>query len=140
MALHLCYLQWLSLAKFYSLDPPTLDFFAVFHWDMSGNLINIYNLHYNIVVLKKIAKAFTNCSFRILFGQKLGQQRPCPKSSLIFFLEITRAFKNFLFHQNIISFDWVMNDFLSCVTFCCQNWPFLAESLVKYQWYSFLSG
>ena len=24
-------------------------FFADFHWDMSGNLINIYNLHYNTV-------------------------------------------------------------------------------------------
>ena len=24
-----------------------------------------------------------------------------------------------------------MNDFPSCLTFCCQNWPFPAESLVK---------
>ena len=47
VALHLCYLQWLRL------DPPTLDFFADFHWDTPGNLINIYNVSYNTVVLKK---------------------------------------------------------------------------------------
>ena len=37
------------------------------------------------IAVKKIAKAFTNCSFRTLLGQKLDQQRPCPKSSSIFF-------------------------------------------------------
>ena len=53
VALRLCYLQWLSLVKFYPLDPPTLNFLADIHWDMSGNWINIYNLCYNTVVLKK---------------------------------------------------------------------------------------
>ena len=40
---------------------------------------------------KKNAKTFTNCLFRTLLGQKLGQQRPCPKSSSIFVLEITKG-------------------------------------------------
>ena len=106
--LHLCYLQWLSLAKFYPLDPPTLDFFADFHWDMSGNLINIYNLCYNTVVLKLL-----NCSFRTLFGQKLGQQRPCPKSSSIFFsgdnkriISFQELFISSKYHKFWLSYEW----------------------------------
>ena len=112
-------------------------FFADFHWDMSGNLINIYNLHYNTVYSsekKKITKTFTNCSFRTIFGQKLRQLRPCPKSSSnFFFLEITRdqAFRNFLLYQNSICFDWVMTDFLSCMTFCCQNQSFPVETCMQ---------
>ena len=76
------FFQWSNLVKLYPLDPPTLDFFVDFHWDMSGNGIYIYKLCYHTVVLKKIAKTFTSFSFRTL---KLGQQRSCPKSSSIFF-------------------------------------------------------
>ena len=47
-------------------------FFADFHWDISGNWVNIYILSYNTVVLKKIAKTFTTYSFRTPFAQKLG--------------------------------------------------------------------
>ena len=41
--------------KFYPLIqvPPTLHFFADFHWGMSGKWINIYNICSNTVVLKK---------------------------------------------------------------------------------------
>ena len=110
MALCLYYLQWLILVKFYPLDPLNLDFFADFHWDMSGNLINIYNLCYNTVVLKKIAKTFTDCSFRTLFGQKLSQQRPCPKSSSIFFFwryhKLFRTFYLSKYHKFWLSYEW----------------------------------
>ena len=30
-----------------------------------------------------------------------------------------------------MSFDWVMNGFLSCVTFCCQNESFSAKRTGK---------
>ena len=33
--------------------PPTLEFFADFHWDLSRNWINIYDLYYNVAVVKK---------------------------------------------------------------------------------------
>ena len=83
---------WWNLFKFYLLVPPTLDFFADFCWDKLGHWINIYNLHYHIVVLKKKnGKTVKNCSSRILFGQKLGQHGPRPKWSSIFFLEITKG-------------------------------------------------
>ena len=56
---------------------------------MLGHWINIYNLCYHIVVLKKKpGKVVKNCSSRTLFGQKLGQHGPQPKWSSIIFLEI----------------------------------------------------
>ena len=51
---------------------------------MSAKGINIYNLCYNALVLKKIGKTFQKCSFRTLYRQKHG---PGQKSSSIFFSE-----------------------------------------------------
>ena len=117
MALHLwCCLQWLSFAKFYPLDPPTLDFFADSHWDMSGNLINIYNLRYKIVVLKKNHQSFHKLLFQDpIWAKTKGQQRPCPKSSSVFFVEITRGdhklsnqklFISLKYHKFWLSYGW----------------------------------
>ena len=84
-------------------------------------------MHYNTVVLKENAKTFKNCSFRTLFGQKLGQQRQCPESSSICFLGITKGdYKlsgTFYFIKISYAFmnDRVMNDFLAFMTFCCQS-------------------
>ena len=39
-------------SKIYTLDSTYLGCFADFHWNMSGNSINIYNLCYDAVVLK----------------------------------------------------------------------------------------
>ena len=58
---------------------------------MSENLINIYNLRYHTVVLKKMLKLLQIALLGPYLGKKLGQQRPCPKSSSIFFLEITKG-------------------------------------------------
>ena len=76
-------------------------------------LINIYNLCYNTAVLKKITKTFTNCSFRTVFGQKLGQQRPCPKSSSIFFWRWQKVIISFQelfilseYHKFWLSYEW----------------------------------
>ena len=62
---------------------------------------------------KKITKAFTNCSFRTLFGQKLGQQRPCPKSSSIFFsgdnkriISFQELFISSKYHKFWLSYGW----------------------------------
>ena len=103
----------LSLVKFYLLDPSTMDFFIDFHWDMSENLINIYNLRYNTVVLKKVAKTFTNCSFRTLFGQKTRPAEAMPKIKFNFFLEITKGdyklSRTFYFiknHNFWLSYEW----------------------------------
>ena len=38
------------------------------------------------------------------------------------------AFRNFLFYQSIICFDWVMNLFLFCVIFFIKKGSFLAET------------
>ena len=105
--------KWLSLlssvVKFGKILPirsTHFGFFADFHWDMSGDWINIYNLHYNAVVLKKkIAKTFTNCSFS--WAKTRPVEEVMPKIKFNFFGDNKRkswAFKNFLFYQNI-SFD-----------------------------------
>ena len=38
------------------------------------------------------------------------------------------AFRNFLFYQNLICFDWVMNAFLSRVSFFVKKVSFLAKT------------
>ena len=60
-------------------------FLTDFLWYMSAKGINIYNLCYNALVLKKSGRTFQNGSFRTLFRQKYG---PSQKSSSIFFLKI----------------------------------------------------
>ena len=40
------------------------------------------------------------------------------------------AFRKFLFYQNIISFDWVMNLFLSCVMFSVKKVSFPTKTAV----------
>ena len=57
--------------------------------------------------------------FLLLFGSPITN-----------FGSFLRNLKNFLCHFYYISFDWVMNDFLSCVIFCSQNRLFLAEAAV----------
>ena len=107
--------KWLSLlssvVKFGKILPirsTHFGFFVDFHWDMSGNWINIYNLHYNTVVLKKkkkIAKTFKNCSFS--WAKTRPVEEAMPKIKFNFFGDNKRkswAFKNFLCYQNI-SFD-----------------------------------
>ena len=69
-----------------------------------------------------------NCQnfYKLLFQDHIWvKTRPAetmPKIKFNFFLEITRGdhklLRDFLFHQNI-SFDWVMDNFPSCMTFCC---------------------
>ena len=66
-------------------------FFPDFYWDMSGNWINTNNLSWNTVVMKKIGKTFKKCSFRTIFGQNLDKHGPHPKSSSMFFVEITEG-------------------------------------------------
>ena len=68
---------------------------------------------------------------------KTGPAWATPKISLIFFCgnnkRRSQAFKNFLFYQNIISFDWIMNDFpwLAVLCDCDILLPFLAENTLK---------
>ena len=106
---------------------------------MSGNLINIYNLHYKIVVLKKNRQSFHKLLFQDpIWAKTKGQQRPCPKSSSVFFVEITRGdhklsnqklFISLKYHKFWLSYGW----FMSCMTFCFQNQPFPAETDVVWQ-------
>ena len=59
---------------------------------MSENrIINIYNLCYNTVVLKKIGDAFLKIALlQPYFRQKQGHHEPHPKTSSIF-LKLTRG-------------------------------------------------
>ena len=74
-------------------------------------------LQYNAVGLKKVGK-----TFKIAFlGPYLGKNRTTiatPKIKFKFIFENNNkrpwAFNKFLFHQNIICFDKVMNDFHGC--------------------------
>ena len=71
-------------------------------------------------------------SFMLSSLVKFGQILPIGSTHFGFFFSDFHWFALifFWFHQNIVSFDWVMNDFLSCMTFCCQNRPFPVESFV----------
>ena len=98
---------------------------------MSGNWINIYNFCYNTVVLeKKLGKTVKNCSFRILYGQKVGQHGPHPKSSWIFCVEVAKGdhklSRTFYFIKisYVLTELWVMTDFLS--------WYFLCDILLTF--------
>ena len=60
------------------------------------------------------------------------------KDGKIFFLaEIKKsrlsAFRKFLFYQNIICFDWVMNLFLSWVMFSVKKVSFPAKTAVRHR-------
>ena len=102
--------------------------------DMSGNWFNIYNLCYNNVVLKKIARTFKHCPFRIIFGQKLGQRRPWLKSSSIFFSRWQKEIIGFQelfilskYHTFWLGYEWIslLYDIL-----LPKPWLFLAETVV----------
>ena len=79
---------WWNLVKFYPLVPPTLDFFSDFYWDMLGHWINIYNLFYHIVVLKKKLLKI------VLLGHYLGKNwasmSHTQNEAKFFFLETTK--------------------------------------------------
>ena len=110
---------WVS----FKLYPPWI-FCADLYWDMSGNWINI--------VLKKIGETVKNCSL----GSYLGKNWACVghtqnQAQFFFGGNMENFFKNFLFYQNIISFDWVMNDFLWHTVLCDIFLPFPAETDVR---------
>ena len=98
---------------------------------MLAHWINIYNLGYHIVVLKKNSVTLLKIA---LLGPYLGKNWASmshAQNEAQFLLEITKGdhklSRTFCF-KNIISFDWVMNDFLIfCVILCCQNQPFPTE-------------
>ena len=68
------------------------------------------------------------------FAQTRGHYGPRPRW-IFFFLDSNNkgrssAFRTFLFYQNIICFDWVMNLFLSWVMFCVKKVSFPAKTAV----------
>ena len=65
--------------KFYPLDPIHFISFAGFHWDISGNWINIYSLSHNAVVLGK------NKTFKDPILAKTGATWAIRKNKLNFF-------------------------------------------------------
>ena len=91
---------------------------------------------YNAVVLRKISKIVKNCSFlKTLCRKKQDQQWSIPKIKSSFFPSNNKkpkALNNVSFDQNITCFDWVMNDFLSGMIFCFQNWSFLKVLNVRF--------
>ena len=51
---------------------PLIEFFTDFHWDLSGNWINIYNLCYNAAVLKE-KESVKLLKVTVLLGPYLGK-------------------------------------------------------------------
>ena len=49
--------------KFFSQNHTQCSFFSDFQWNMLGDSVNITNLSYNPVILKKNGKTSTNCYF-----------------------------------------------------------------------------
>ena len=99
---------------------------------MFGDTININDLCYNLAVLKKkLVKPFKNC-FWTQFAQKKGHYGPRSKWGKTFVKNTKKsrssAFRKFLFYQNIIYFDWVMNLFLSWAMFSVKKVPFPAKA------------
>ena len=82
---------------------------------------------------KKLVKPFKNC-FLGPICTKRGSLLATPKSKNIFFGRNNKsrssAFRNFLFYQNIICFDWVMNLFLSWVMLFVKKVSFPAKIAV----------
>ena len=121
-----------SLAKFYPWVPPTLVFFfADFYRDMLGHGINIYNLCYYMVVLKKkLIKLLKIALLGHYLGKTWANMGHTQYKAQFFSGHNKRrwqAFKN-LFYE--ISFDWVMNDFLTLWYFAAKTSQFWAETVV----------
>ena len=115
---------------------------------MLGVSININNLCYDPVVLKKkLGKPRKNCFFVSNLHKKGVIMGHAQNEKQIFWGRNNKirssAFRNFLFHQNIICFGWIMNLFLSSVMFFvkkdlkkCWDVPVTCTRKLEIDWYS----
>ena len=82
---------------------------------------------------KKAGKTFEKLFFWTQFAEKRGHYGPRPRWKKNFFGRNNKsrssAFRKFLFYQNIICFDWVMNLFLSSVIFLSKKCHFQLKQL-----------
>ena len=82
---------------------------------------------------KNLAIPLKNCFLDPICTEK-GSSWATPKVEKTFFGRNNKkrwsAFRKFLFYQNIICFDWVMNLFLSWVTFSVKKVSFPAKTAV----------
>ena len=96
--------------------PPILFLLNNFYLNMFEKSINSNKLCCYVLVLKKFGKTFNNSYFGPFLGKKRARMGHAQNDNQIFFswnnIRRSWAFRYFLFQQNIISFDWVMNDFL----------------------------
>ena len=116
-------LIWL---KFCPKTTPTLDFSADFQWNMLKDSININNCNWNQVVSEnKRAKCKTSKNYHFwgnFHNNGIPMGHAQNKSTIFFFRNNktrSKAFRIFLFDQNIMCFSWVINVFLFCVMLFC---------------------
>ena len=117
----LCFFRILDLSwpKCWLKGHTYFPFFADFQWNMLGDSINMNNL-----CLKKLVKALKNC-FSGPDLNKNGVLICHTQNEKQFFDRNNKSrssvFKNVLFYQNIICFDWVIDFFLSWEWRFCQK-------------------
>ena len=116
----------------------TLLFLAVFQWNILGDSININNLCFNPAFLKKkLVKPLKSC-FLVPIYAKRGNYGHRSQWKMFFLGRNNRnwslAFRNILFYQNIICFDWIMNLFPSWVMFSVKKVSFPAKTAVNARW------
>ena len=121
----------LILAQILPQRPHALYFFlADFKWNMLGDSFNINNLCCNPLILKKSWQNLLKTVFLGPICTKKGSLWATLKITIFFFCRNNKnrpsAFRNFLFCQIIICFDWVMNLFLSWVMFFVKKVSFPA--------------
>ena len=78
--------------------------------------------------MRTVVILLTDSIWKAIFRREKSRYFPITSSH---YVKSCRGKKRAIDSRGIISFDWVMNDFLTCVIFCCQNQPFPAEKDVK---------
>ena len=124
----------LTWPKFCRKNHTHFTFFWLISRNMLGDTININNyLCCNLAVLKKLVKPLKNCFLDRIYKEK-GSLWAMLKMGKKFFGRNNKsrssAFRKFLFYQNIICFDWVMDIFLSWVMFSVKKVSFPAKTAV----------
>ena len=136
----LCFFMTLDLIlpKFCQRPQWIYFFLAVFQKIILGDSTNINNLCFNPAFLKKqLVKPLKSC-FLVPICAKRGNYGHRSQWKMFFLGRNNRnwslAFRNILFYQNIICFDWIMNLFPSWVMFSVKKVSFPAKTAVNARW------
>ena len=119
---------------------PQKPYLLYFLWLISNEICyEIWLIFITCVAIqqfwKKLVKPLKNCFFGSIF-HKYGVIMGCSHHGTFFSRRNNKsrssAFRNFLFYQNIICFDWVITPFLSWVMFSVKKASFPAKTAVQW--------